>query len=258
MDQRQRCPKCGFEQPADAVECLRCGVIFARIKARNEDEAPEPRKGPNAPKGHEAYGEEGRVTFYEQEDAASGLVFGVLKGGLLLLLLVWGIKLAAIPLIDGGAGNSFLHNVNLPFHEAGHLFFRPFGRVIHSLGGTLGQLLMPLICLFTLLLQQRDPFGASVCLWWVGENLLDIAPYVDDARRLSLPLLGGNFGHSSPYGFHDWEFILTETGLLSMDHALASGFKGLGVVLMTAAIAWGAHSAYKKHIEPIREDISTL
>lgn len=253
MTTTQTCPKCDFENPSQNPECLRCGVIFSRLKPMQET-PPEPPKGPKKAQGHTAYGEDTRITFYEQEDASSGIFFAVLKGGLLVLLTLWGIKLAAIPLIEGGAGNSFLHNVNLPFHEAGHLFFSPFGRVIHSLGGTLGQLLMPMICLLTLLLKQRDPFGASVCLWWIGENFLDIAPYADDARRLSLPLLGGNFGHSSPYGFHDWEFILTETGLLAQDHAIAAGFKGLGILLMATAIAWGAHSIYTKHIEPLKDN----
>ncbi|SCY11233.1 zinc finger Ran-binding domain-containing protein [Desulfoluna spongiiphila] len=247
MEASTACTKCGFENPADAPECLRCGVIFAKLNA-DRNTPQNPPKRPDTPTGHQAYGEDTRITFYEREETSEGIFMVVIKGGLLILLALWGFKLAAIPLVDGGAGNSFLHNVNLPFHEAGHLLFKPFGRVIHSLGGTLGQLLMPLICLVALLVKQRDPFGASICLWWIGENCLDIAPYVDDARRLSLPLLGGNVGHSSPYGFHDWQFILTETGLLDKDHVIAGGFKGVGILLMAAAIAWGAHSIYKKHM----------
>ena len=243
MKQTQTCPKCGFNNPCQHLECQRCGVIFARIK--RDDKCSE---SPALPKKTEkTLGS--RAIFYEQEDPTTTAILCLVKGGGLVFLAIWGLRLASIPLIEGGAGNSFLHNVNLPFHEAGHLLFMPFGSLMHSLGGTLGQLLIPLVCLLTLLFKQKDPFGAAVCLWWVGENFLDIAPYADDARRLSLPLLGGNFGHSSPYGFHDWEFILTETGLLAQDHAIASGFKGLGIFLMAAAIGWGAHSIYKKHME---------
>lgn len=57
------------------------------------------------------------------------------------------------------------------------------------LGGTLGQVLMPVICLVTFLVKTRDPFGAAVALWWTGENLLDVAPYISDARSLDLVLL---------------------------------------------------------------------
>jgi len=124
---------------------------------------------------------------------------------ILAVLLIWGWKLIFASIASNAAGKSFLHLANTPFHEAGHVFFRPFGSFLHSLGGTLGQLLMPMICTVVFLLQTRDTFAASVGLWWFGENFLDIAPYIGDARAAVLPLLGGNTGHSSPYGFHDWE-----------------------------------------------------
>jgi hypothetical protein len=162
------------------------------------------------------------------------------RAALLLVLLIWGLRLIALSPASNGAGQSFLHLVNLPFHEAGHLIFRPFGDVMTSLGGTLGQLLMPLICAGTLLLKTRDPFGAAVACWWFGQNFLDIAPYVNDARAGDLPLLGGNFGHSSPYGFHDWEYLLTESGLLHLDHHIAWLSHGLGAAIMLLALAWGA------------------
>jgi hypothetical protein len=92
----------------------------------------------------------------------------------------------------------FLHLVNLPFHEAGHINFRTFAAFITLLGGTLGQLLMPSICMGVLLFNTRYPFGGPVALWWEGESFLDIAPYMFDARAGQLPLLGGDFGHSAP------------------------------------------------------------
>jgi hypothetical protein len=137
--------------------------------------------------------------------------------------------------------------VDLPFHEAGHIFFRLMGSFMTSLGGSLFQVLMPLICASVLLLKTRDAFGASVCLWWTGENLMDLAPYINDARSLTLPLLGGNTGQTSPYGFHDWEYILTETGLLRHDHAIAIGSHYLGVFFMLLAFAWGAYILYKQY-----------
>jgi hypothetical protein len=30
-----KCPKCSFEQPADNVECIRCGIIFAKYARRS-------------------------------------------------------------------------------------------------------------------------------------------------------------------------------------------------------------------------------
>lgn len=154
------------------------------------------------------------------------------------VLLIWGSRLVFSSLASNVAGESLLHLVNLPFHEAGHLAFGWFGPFVGSLGGTLGQLLVPLICLSALLLKTRDPFGASVCCWWFGENFLDIAPYIADARAGALPLVGGNFGHSAPYGFHDWEYLLTETGLLRFDQQLGRLAHATGSLVMLLALCW--------------------
>ncbi len=155
-----------------------------------------------------------------------------------LVLLIWGLKFILSPMGTNYAGNSIFHLVNLPFHEAGHLFFRLFGRWTTSLGGTLGQLLIPLSCLLVLLVKTKDPFGASVSMWWFGENFMDIAPYINDARDQELMLLGGITGREADYGYHDWEFILNEVGLLRCDHTLAHIAHGLGIVLMLLSFAW--------------------
>ena len=82
-----------------------------------------------------------------------------------VVLLIWGLKFITTPLETNYTGESFLHLINLPFHEAGHLLFMPLGRFMAILGGSLGQILMPLICLGTFVVKTRDPFGASVALW---------------------------------------------------------------------------------------------
>jgi hypothetical protein len=165
----------------------------------------------------------------------------------LLVLIVWGGKLVFSGIAGNAAGESLLHLVNLPFHEFGHILFRPFGSFITSLGGTLGQLLFPFVCLAVLLWQTRDPFGGAVSFWWFGENFLDIAPYINDARAGVLPLVGGNTGHSSPYGFHDWEFLLTESGLLRYDHILANSSHVFGSLLMALAIAWAGYILFLQY-----------
>ncbi|MCI5140941.1 MAG: zinc ribbon domain-containing protein [Candidatus Electrothrix sp. ATG1] len=189
------------------------------------------------------------IFFYVPLDMGFAGLIG--RSILLVVLLIWGCQLIFSSIASNAAGQSFLHLVNTPFHEAGHIFFRPFGAFLTSLGGTLGQLLMPLICMVVFLLQTRDTFAAAVGLWWFGENFLDIAPYIGDARAGTLPLLGGNTGHSSPYGFHDWEFLLTETGLLRYDQTLARLSHGFGSLLMFLAIGWGAYILWKSFNESV-------
>jgi hypothetical protein len=157
---------------------------------------------------------------------------------LLLVLIIWGWRFMTSSIEGGYVASSFLHLVNLAFHEAGHVIFGFFGRFLMSLGGTLGQVLMPCVCLFVLLLKTRDAFGAAVALWWVGQNLMDIAPYINDARARQLMLLGGVTGRDAAYGYHDWEFILSETGLLHYDRTLAYMANGLGMILMLASFFW--------------------
>ena len=143
--------------------------------------------------------------------------------------------------------DSIWHLVNLPFHEFGHILFRPFGRLMTSLGGSIAQVLMPVICLVVFLIKTRDTFAASFTLWWTGQNFMDLAPYLNDARSLTLPLLGGNTGRTSPYGFHDWEFILRETKLLRYDHFLANFADTLGTLLMICAFVWGGYILFKQY-----------
>jgi hypothetical protein len=76
-------------------------------------------------------------------------------------------------------------------------------------------------------------------MWWLAENFMDIAPYINDARALDLMLLGGVTGKDVA-DYHDWEYLLGKLGLLRMDHALAYMFQFTGIVLMITALAWGA------------------
>ena len=69
---------------------------------------------------------------------------------------LWGLSLMFSSVDSNAAGESFLHLINLPFHEFGHVLFSPFGDYMRSLGGTLGQLLMPAICCGALLVGTKD------------------------------------------------------------------------------------------------------
>src|SRR5687768_3189119 len=133
----------------------------------------------------------------------------------ILAVLTW--RFATSPL-DGTGYDSFLHLPDLIFHEAGHVLFSPFGRFMTVLGGSLLQVLVPVICAGTFLYQQNDHFAAAVCTWWAGQNLVDLAPYIADARPLKLVLLGGRTG--AEVEGHDWEYLLTSLGWMQFDHAL--------------------------------------
>ncbi|HSL22376.1 MAG TPA: hypothetical protein VK886_12640 [Vicinamibacterales bacterium] len=153
---------------------------------------------------------------------------------LLLLLVVWTAKFAFARSPEVIAG-SFLHRVDLVFHEAGHVLFVPFGRFMTMLGGSLMQVLVPIVCAVALLKSASDRVGAAVAVWWAGQNLVDLAPYIGDARALQLPLLGGATG--AEVEGHDWEAILATLGFLQHDRALAAAAHIVGSLTMAGAIA---------------------
>jgi hypothetical protein len=157
---------------------------------------------------------------------------------LLALLAWWTARFLLWPMRQDVIGASFLHTISIPFHEAGHIFFSPFGDLLTALGGSLTQVLVPVACGVTFLTTNPNPFGAAVMCWWAGQNLLDVAMYINDARALRLMLLGGHTGQEVEG--HDWERILQHVGALHRDHQLAWTVHVIGAALMIAALVWGA------------------
>lgn len=250
------CPKCGFSHRDQHTECFRCGIIFEKYKGEpvtlsgGEAAAATAVDPPVADEIDETEPEDGwpalfRELVFHVPDGENPINFGG-RAVLFLALFAWGLHFIFSPL-DYEANSGFWHMVNLPFHEAGHILFRPFGAWITSLGGSLGQLLMPLVCLVVFLAKTRDPFAASVALWWFGQNFIDIAPYIADARAGVMPLLGGNTGQTSPYGFHDWEFILGEIGMSRYDRGIATVSHGIGTAIIVLAWAWGGWLLWRQY-----------
>jgi len=122
-----KCPKCNFDQPDQIVECLRCGVIFEKYHNR-QHAASEPAAVLTAPAA-----EDGSNTnfakdliFYVNPEINPLVFWGRVL--FFLIIFIWGLKFIFTPMQSGYVFKSFWHLVNLPFHEAGHIFFRPFGR----------------------------------------------------------------------------------------------------------------------------------
>ncbi|WP_372882755.1 hypothetical protein [Psychromonas sp.] len=133
-------------------------------------------------------------------------------------------------------GSSFLHNINLPFHEFGHLLFMPFGEFWSILGGSLFQIILPLIILLAFLIRQQDNFSASVMLWWCGQNFIDVSPYIADAQLRNLPLIL-NKGDES----HDRGNLLAMTGYLQHTQAIAYASFTIGAVIICISLIWGSY-----------------
>jgi hypothetical protein len=219
---RIQCPKCGTPCADAAIECSRCGIVFAKL---------EKRPALAEPSAVLPIADEPR---HFVSDPLRG-VTRLARAAVLVGLIVWTWQFARAPM-GVVAQESMLHLPDLVFHEAGHVLFGFFGRFLAVLGGSLLQFALPLV-LAGAFLKQSDPFGAVVCTWWAGQNLLDLAPYIADARTLQLVLLGGKTG--AEVEGHDWEYLLTELGWLRFDRTLGLGAHRLGLLMMAGAIVWG-------------------
>jgi len=153
----------------------------------------------------------------------------------LIALILWTWRFVSAPM-GVSAAASILHLPNLVFHEAGHVLFTPFGQFMRVLGGSLFQFVLPL-GLALAFLKQQNPFGAVVCTWWAGENLIDVAPYIADARALQLVLLGGKTG--AEVQGHDWEYILATLGWMRFDRTLGLWAHRTGLLMMMGSLIWG-------------------
>ena len=157
-------------------------------------------------------------------------------------LAYWTWQFAFTPL-GQDAMDAFIHLPNLVFHEAGHLIFSPLGQFMTVLGGSLMQVLIPVVAAMAFI-RQEQTFGAAICVWWAGQNLVDLAPYIADARALQLVLLGGRTG--AEVEGHDWEFILTRLRLLHRDQAIGLAAHAFGMAIMIGALAFAARSIARK------------
>jgi hypothetical protein len=89
-------------------------------------------------------------------------------------------------------------------------------------------------------------------VWWLGVSFKDLAPYIYDARRLVLPLLGGVTGADVP-GYHDWNNILRRLDLLWADHIVAKWSDRTGAVLIAAFMVWAGYVLYREYRNLERE-----
>lgn len=168
-------------------------------------------------------------------------IFGTGMGLVFLLLSIQvlfpGIQMPIISIIPGA-----LSMVDFVIHEVGHLVFNNAGVFIGILGGTLAQLFIPIVCSF-LSYQKKQWISFSCFQFWFGQSLMQISNYIGDARSRDLKLFspGSVFGGVDP--IHDWNYLLSKTGLLWADQILAGMVFILGLCVLVVSFSlmfvWG-------------------
>jgi hypothetical protein len=141
--------------------------------------------------------------------------------------------------LDDPMYRSIFEGINLGFHEMGHAAFFWLGdRLLTVAGGTIFQIGIPVLAGVYLARKQNDPFGATVCLFWLGTALFGAGIYAADARAQALPLV-------SPFGpvdvdSHDWTVMLLRFGMLTKDELIGAALRRAGILSMVGSLLAGA------------------
>jgi hypothetical protein len=157
--------------------------------------------------------------WYWQQAPTAGLVALV---GFAAFLWLWIVT-------DADGYLAILDDFNLIVHEAGHPLFGIFGETAGLWGGTLLQLIVPLV-VAAAFLHERAVLSFCFATLWFFENFLNIGRYMADARAQELPLVGG--------GEHDWTNIFTRLDVLDQDTAIAGVVETIGWIGMIAAVGY--------------------
>lgn len=142
---------------------------------------------------------------------------------------------------------SFLDNVDLPIHETGHLLFRILGEFMGIAGGSLFQVIFPAVFV-GYFIWQKSYYSAAIVLFWVGQSVLNVWVYAADAVVMQLVLTSGFTG--SEGSFHDWNYLLTATGLIDSTKTVARIIRFIGTLTIITA---GAMSVYFSFFESKEE-----
>ena len=247
----ETCPKCQHKrQPEDTADtgvCPACGLIFSKWM-KQQFAAPSVEVSSDTDKDDQDGWLQLIVEHLFYVDPKTEPVYFYSRLLLYVLFVFWGWQFIMMDytINPPPAGNSFMHNINLVFHEAGHVIFRLFGWFMGILGGSLAQLLMPVIVVVVFIVSSNDTFAASIGLWWLGQSFMDLAPYINDALKQELVLLGGRTGADAP-GNHDWNNILGELNRLEKCYDYAAYANNTGITIMLLAFAWGGYILYLQY-----------
>lgn len=242
-----QCPKCQYVRTIHdhhVMEgvCPSCGIAYAKWKGDTANKGHSRLNTEEADIGIEEYSFAQKLWFtftYIPEKVDAPTFWG--RAVLLTIFVIWGLSFIWHGVDWEYIGGSFLHNINLPFHEFGHVLFSPFGRFMAILGGSLFQIMMPLIAMFSFSLQMRDNFAAAIMLWWTGQNFIDVAPYIADAEYRALPLILG-MGEEA----HDWGNLLTMLNRVESAQTYANISFAIGCLVILLSFYWAGWILYQQ------------
>lgn len=122
---------------------------------------------------------------------------------------------------------TFFDDVSLVIHTLGAFVFGFFGPFMEAAGGTILQIVLPLL-LVRFFYRYSYGFGTQVFLFWLGQNLVNISVYVQGIQVHRLPRFADDT--------HDWHYMLGVLGLQAYDVVIASAFFIAGILCFVGVV----------------------
>lgn len=168
-----------------------------------------------------------------------------LKLAFAIILTIYFASIAYNPM-----AGSFMDMVDLPIHETGHLLFRILGEFTGIAGGSLFQVIFPAVFVGYFIWHYKY-YSASIVLFWVGQSIINVYIYAQDAVVMQLLLTSGMTG--SEGGFHDWNYMLTGTGLIGYTKSIAGMIRLVGTFTIIIAAAMSIYHSFQPSAEEFEE-----
>ena len=115
-----------------------------------------------------------------------------------------------------------------------------FGKTIGILGGSLNQILAPVIWYFVAKREGSSLF--NVALFFTGVSIVDVSIYVKDAELLLLPLIGG-----LSKAHHDWRNLLGGWGIIEWSFTIGEIMFWSGMLLAAVGLYGGIKNAITEY-----------
>jgi hypothetical protein len=130
---------------------------------------------------------------------------------------------------------SLISGMILGTHELGHVVFAPFPEVWTVAGGSILQILAPIIVAIVLA-RQKEWIGVAIAGCWLAISLADLAVYVADASKGDLNLVSIGGGDDV---IHDWTYLLDHFNLIRSDQIIAARIRGVAWLTLGLSFACG-------------------
>jgi len=130
---------------------------------------------------------------------------------------------------------SLVSGVILGTHELGHVVFSLFPEWWTVAGGTILQLIVPIVVAI-ILARQKEPIGIAIAGCWLAISLANVAVYLGDASHGDLPLVSLGGGDDVT---HDWTYLLDHANLIRSDRIIAARVRGVAWTVLGVSFVYG-------------------